>query len=72
MTAPGPVAGVNPYTQAYQKKQFDVERVTTSGSAILASLATPASSAVAAAAITPAEEAADQLAHPQVGIAPGY
>lgn len=72
MTAPGPVPGVNPYTQAYQKKQFDAEQVTTIGSGVLTSLATPATSAVAAAAITPATEAAHQLAHPQVGIAPGY
>jgi hypothetical protein len=72
MSAPVPVDGVNPYTQAYQSKQFDAGVVASSGRAVLDSLASPAASAVAAALVTPAEERADQIAHPQAGIATGY
>lgn len=71
MTAPGPVAGVNPYTLAYQKLNYDAG-IPANGKSVLNALAFPEATATAAALVTPAIERANNIASPQAGIAEGY
>jgi hypothetical protein len=81
MTAPGPLNGVNPFTAAYQKRQFKVESVSLPGSnavhnglvgaqTVFDALVSPPTSAVTAENVNPLEEEADVDVTPQPGIVP--
>lgn len=75
MSAPLPLNGTNPYTGAYQSRQFGVGNRNLNFAPdprllVFPFLKTPPAAGVTAEAVTPLEEQADVAAHPQQGIVP--